>query len=57
LVAHTVITAEVAVGGTFSEVNENIHLDSGKNVIPDGELKFEEVESHAQDRGGLHRIC
>jgi hypothetical protein len=31
-------------------------LDSGKNVIPNGGLKFEEVGSHAQDRGGLHWI-
>jgi hypothetical protein len=27
-----------------------------KSVVPNGGLKFEEVGSHAQDRGGLHLI-
>jgi hypothetical protein len=55
-VTETVIAAEFAIGGTFSAVNDAIHLDSGKNVAPNGGLNFEEVGSHAQDRGRFHRI-
>jgi hypothetical protein len=54
LVTHKVIAAEFAIGGTFSAVNEDTHVDSGKNVVPNGGLKFEEVGSHAQDCGGSH---
>jgi hypothetical protein len=56
LVTQTVIAAEFGIGGTFSPLNEDIHLDSGKNAAPNGGLKFEEVGSYEQDRGGLHRI-
>jgi hypothetical protein len=49
LVTHAVIAAEFAIGGTFSAVNEDIHLDSGRNAIPNGGPKFEEVGSHVQD--------
>jgi hypothetical protein len=52
-----VFAAEFVIGGTFSAVNKDIHLDSGKPVVPNDGLKFEAVESHAQDRRWLHRIC
>jgi hypothetical protein len=34
------------MGGIFNAVNKDIHLDSGKNVVPNGGLKFEEAGSH-----------
>jgi hypothetical protein len=55
LTTQTIIAAEFAIGGTFSAVNEDIYLDSGKDVAPNGGLKFEEVGSYAQDHGGLHQ--
>jgi hypothetical protein len=35
---------------------QDICLDSGKNVVPNGGLKFEEVGSHVQDCSELHWI-